>query len=254
MVPIQAIARAAGRQINQGLRRAGVQLVRTGPRPFEEYRDYIPLKRTLAAAEAEGLPVAEYIDRHYNVPGATQQTIDRLVEVGVLSHAIRRLAEIGPGSGRYLERTMALCRPMHVEIYETSAEWRDYLVSRHDLMARPTDGSSMTPTPTASLDLVQAHKVFFGIPLVATFRYLREMVRVTAPGGHVVFDAMTEPCMTDDVVDRWLTSGAAYSYYPSMVPRQYLVEFFMRRGFQLRASFIVPNAPGATECFAFVRR
>ena len=250
---MQDLARAAGRQLNRTLRAAGVQIVRTGPRPFEEFRDYIPFKGTLTAAQAEGLSVADYIDRHYNVPGATQDTVDRLASAGVLTHRVRRLCEIGPGSGRYLERTIGLCRPVHVEIYETAIEWRDYLVSKHGVMAREADGSSLTPTPSGSLDLAQAHKVFVGLPLVATFRYLREMARVVGPGGHVVFDMMTEPCMTEDIVDRWLTSSAAYSYYPSMIPRQFLIDFFRSRRFTLTTSFVVPNTPGKTECFAFTR-
>ncbi len=254
MIPIQSFARAAKRQINRTLRAAGVQLVRTGPRPFEEFRDYIPFKETLTAAEAEGLSVSDYIDRRYNVPGATQETIDRLVAAGAIGPSVRRLCEIGPGSGRYLERTIAACRPDHVEIYETAEEWRGFLVSKHGVLARPADGSTLGATPAGSIDLVQAHKVFVGLPLVATFRYLREMLRVVAPGGHVVFDMMTEPCMTDEVVDRWLSIPASYSYYPSMVPRQYLIDFFERRGCGVATTFVVPNTPGKTECFAFVRR
>jgi hypothetical protein len=254
MIPIHELARAAGKQLNRTLQAAGVQIVRSGPRPFEEFRDYIPFKGTLLAAQAEGISVSDYIDRHYNVPGATQDTIDRLAAAGVLTHGVRRVGEIGPGSGRYLERTIALCRPVHVEIYETAVEWRDYLIAQHGVVGRPTDGSSLAATPASSLDLVQAHKVFVGLPLVATFRYLREMARVVVPGGYVVFDMMTEPCMTEEVVDRWLSSSAAYSYYPSMIPRQYLIDFFTRRGFDLTTAFVVPNTPGKTECFAFARR
>ena len=253
MIALPGLARAAGRQINRTLKAAGVQIVRMGPRPFVEFRDYIPFKGTLAAARAKGVSIAEYIDERYNVPGATREAIDALAAAGVIGPSVRRLCEIGPGSGRYLEQTIRICKPEHVEVYETADDWREYLVKRHGVLARPADGSSLTPTPSSSIDLVQAYKVFVGVPVVATFRYLREMVRVVRPGGHVVFDAMTEPCMTDEVVDRWLSSMAAYSFYPTMIPRQYLIDFFQRRGFETMTTFTVPNNPGKVECFAFKR-
>jgi hypothetical protein len=253
MSTVSNLARLAGKRLNRTLQAAGVQLVRIGPRPFEEFSDYIPFEETLAAAKAAGVSVGDYVDGRHNVGGTTQATIDRLVDAGVLGPAVRRVCEIGPGSGRYLERTLRACNPAHYEIYETAWQWRDHLVRVHPVVARETDGSTLGSTPDASVDLVQAHKVFLGIPLLAALQYMREMERVVAPGGHVVFDIPTESCMSDSIVDRWIKTGAGYSSYPSMLPRQYVVDLFASRGFTLVTSFIVPNEPGTTEVFAFRR-
>ncbi len=253
MPGVRAFAKVAAKGVNAVLRPAGVQLVRHGARPFEEFRDYIPFKQTIAGAGAAGLSVGEYIDRKYNVPGSTGETIDRLKDAGILHPGVRRVCEIGPGSGRYLERTIQACKPEHYEIYETALEWREFLARTYAVIARSADGASLAATPTGSVDLVQAHKVFPGIPLLATVRYFGEMARVVAPGGGLVFDTVTEPCMTGELMDKWFTSGAGYQYYPSMMPRKYILEFFGQRGFALKLSFLVPMEPGKTECFAFVR-
>lgn len=252
MTAIVGIASATAKGLNRVLRGAGVQLARTGPRPFVEFQDFIPFATTVARAAEAGMSVGDYIDQQHNRPGITGETIDRLTQAGILSPSVRRIGEIGPGSGRYLERTMKACRPDHYEIYETATEWRDYLSRTHKVIARQADGKTLSATPSGSLNLVQAHKVFPGLPSLGTLRYLREMVRVLAPGGRAVFDTVTEPCLDDQTVDRFLGSEAAYQCYPAMMPRQYLIDFFERRGFSFRLSFEVPMEPGKTECFAFV--
>ena len=253
MSTIGEFAKAAGKQFNRALRHAGVELVRGGPAPFVNFKDYIPFAKTIAAAKASGMSVGDHVDAKYNVPGATSETIDRLRAAGVLDESVRRICEIGPGTGRYLERTIAVCRPQDYQIYETAVQWRDYLVGKYPVVAQPADGMTLSATASGSVDLAQAHKVFPGIPLLATIRYLKEFVRILGPHGRAVFDVVTEPCMDDETIASWLGSSAAYEFYPSMMPRQYVIDFFRRRGFSLTTSFVVAMEPGSTECFAFRR-
>jgi hypothetical protein len=78
---------------------------------YSDYRDYIPLKETIEAASKAGMSVGDYIDFRHNVPGSTQNTIDKLKDLGVFQTEINRVCEIGPGSGRYLEKILAICKP-----------------------------------------------------------------------------------------------------------------------------------------------
>jgi hypothetical protein len=239
--------------MNTVLRLAGAELVRQ-PRPFADFRDYIPLEPTLAAARASGMSVGDYIDWKHNRPGTTQETIDRLHDLGALRPGMRRLCEIGPGSGRYLERTIALCKPERVEIYETATPWRQYLLERYGVIAHEADGESLSQTSSASVDAVMAHKVFSGTPLLVLCRYLAEMARVVVPGGKVIFDVVTEMCMTPSVLTRWLSAGADYQFYPSLTPKPFVVDLLARRGLDLDGGFIAPMEPGLTECMVFTRR
>lgn len=251
---LQGLARRAVKPLNLALGVAGIQVVRSGPKPFVEFQDYIPFKPTLAAARKKGMSVGDYIDSNHNLPGITQDTIDRLAAMGALHAGVRRICEIGPGSGRYLQRTIAVCKPERYEIYETAIEWRKYLADRYPVIAHAADGKSLSATADRSVDLVQAHKVFPGTPFLLTRRYLAEMARVVAPGGKAVFDFVTEACMDDETVDRWFESGAGYQAYPSLTPSRYVTDFFERKGFTCDGHFSVVMKPGKTECFVFTRR
>jgi hypothetical protein len=245
------LARRAAKPVNWALGTAGLKIVRSGPKPFVEFQDYIPFRATMAAAKEEGLSVGDYIDVRHNLPGITQETIDRLVNMGVLHPGVRRICEIGPGSGRYLRRAMAICKPERYEIYETASEWREYLVQTYPVVAHAANGKSLSATPNQSVDLVHAHKVFPGTPFLTTRRYLAEMARVVAPGGKAVFDFLTEACMNDEIVKRWFEFGGGYQAYPSIIPAQYVIDLFERSGFVLEGRFFAVMKPGKTECFVF---
>lgn len=248
--------RSIGSVTQSLLRGFGLDVRRVGAaHDWSDPRNYIPLEATLVEAAALGLTVGEFVDQKHNVRGATAGTMDRLGELGVFAGRIDRVCEIGPGSGRYLELTIARCHPTSYEIYETASDWAEWLVRTYKVSLRPTDGKSLSATESRSIDLVQAHKVFPVTPTVTTCGYLREMARVVAPGGKVVFDVMTEQCFDDPTLDRWIGSMSSrpHGSYPAIMPRQFVVEYLGRRGLLPLGSFIVTNAPGLTECMAFVR-
>jgi hypothetical protein len=248
------VKRTLLRGVNAALGRLGFRLSRSGYLAFEDYRGFIPFAQTLGEAQAAGLSVTDYVDSHYNVAGATQDTVDRLAALGALHAGVKRVCELGPGSGRYLEKVQKACRPEAYEVYETALDWRDYVVRTFGVVGHDADGVSMKQTPDRSCDLVQAHKVFPGVPFLSTCRYLLEMARVVRTGGHVVFDVVTEDCMEPATLSSWLGGSADYQVYPNLLPKQYVRELMGGRGLELVGSFPVPMKPGATECFVFVKR
>jgi SAM-dependent methyltransferase len=219
--------------------------------------NFIPLEETLAAAARAGLSVGDYIDGVMNnIPGATAATIEGMARLRVFLEPIETVVEIGPGSGRYLEKTVAACSPQRYEIYETSDAWAAYLAKTFDVIRRPTDGKTLRATPDASADLVHAHKVFSTIPFLRTCAYWTEMARVARPGGYVVFDIMSEGCLDEDFLDlatlqRWFDSGIENGSYPTVMPRGLAVDYFESRRFKLVGSFFVAMGPGKTEVLVF---
>jgi phospholipid N-methyltransferase len=216
--------------------------------------NYIPFAETAAKARAAGMSIGDYIERPK--PGEitpTQMTIDKLAEWGVFStQPIKTIVEIGPGSGRYLEATLRLCKPSRCEIYETAADWAAFIVREYGAICQPTDGSSLAATLDASADLVQAHKVFCTIPFLETIRYWREMVRVTRPGGFIVFDIMTEACLSPSIFAAWAKSGSRNgSSYPAAFPGESAIAYFASERCTLVGRFCVPMGPGQTDVFAF---
>lgn len=230
---------------NRFLSLAGFELVKKG----DEFQDYIPWKQTLLAAEKSGLSLGDYIDNNFNVPGTTQLTLDKMAELGVFENPVGRVCEIGPGSGRYLEKVIQLCKPEYYEIYETSSDWRNWLVDKYGVIAKPTDGASLSSTPAKTMDLVHTHKMLYGNPILTIFRYFKEMIRVVKDDGVLVFDLLTAECMSNEILEKWVASGVTHAC--SMTPKQVALDYFPAHGFQYRGGFIVPMAPGLTEYFVF---
>lgn len=230
---------------NKMLGRAGFELVKKEG----EFQDYIPFRQTLQDVEKSGLSLADYIDNNFNVPGTTQMTIDKMGELGAFDGVVKRICELGPGSGRYLEKVKAVCNPDYYEIYETARPWREWLTEKHKVVAQPTDGASLSSTPSKSLDLIHTHKMLYGNSILTIFRYMMEMARVVKDGGMVVFDLVTAECINNELMAKWVESGVDHAH--SMTPRSVALDYFSSQGFSHRGSFIVPMAPGLTEYFVF---
>jgi hypothetical protein len=233
------------------LKPLGIEMRRT--HDFANHEQFLPFQQTISDASKAGISVGDYIDITYNTQGATQETIDRLDQLGVFSD-VRAVAEIGPGSGRYLEKVIRKCSPDRYEIYETARPWARYLKEQHHVILHPTDGYSMRSTDTSSVDLAQAHKVFVATPFLTTCHYWEEMIRVVRPGGHVVFDILTEQCLDPSTLRLWLDKAATRSGYPCIMPRHFALGFFSDRGIQLIDSFSIPMRPGRTEVFVFMKK
>jgi Methyltransferase domain len=245
-----ATLRKTAREIlNATLRKYGFQLLRLGENVY--ILSFLPFKRTLKEARKAGLTVGNYIDGKFQVPGATQSTIDQLAKLGVFDGEVQRVCEVGPGSGRYLEQVQRLCAPRSYEIYETSREWSDWLVRSYYVTAHDADGTTLRDTATGSVDLVHAHKVYVYLPFVVTCRYFDEMIRIARPGGEIVFDIVSENCMADPTLEKWVASGI---YYPCIMPREFVIQRFARRNCSLRASFLAPLMPGQSEYLVFEKQ
>ncbi len=240
--------KTARKKLNAILGLFGFQLLR--PNERTHIKSFQPFGHTLKEARKAGLSVGDYIDLKFQVPGATQSTIDRLTAFGIFGDKVHRVCEVGPGSGRYLEKVQRLCATSSYEIYETDQDWSDWLARTYNARAHDADGATLRETANGSIDLVHAHKVLVYLPFVATCQYFDEMVRVARNGGSIVFDIVSESCMGDDMIEKWIASRL---YFPCMMPREFVVAFFARRHCSLRGSFHAPMMPGQSEYLVFVK-
>jgi SAM-dependent methyltransferase len=240
--------------INKSLAPVGITIKRIDDHDWSDVANFIPFERTLEAARKAGMSVGDYADSVMNgVPGSSQSTIDKMGSLGVFAEQMRTIVEIGPGTGRYLEKTLEAGRPSRYEIYETSEPWSAYLVKEYNVALQRTDGHSLSDTADSSADMVHAHKVFSTVPFIATCCYWHEMARVIRKGGWAVFDVVTERCLSLDALLTWNKSGIRNGSYPAVMPREVAVRFFASKGFKLAGSFIVPMPPGTTELLVFKR-
>ncbi len=248
-----SLLHAVAAAVNKSLAPLGVKITKTG-HAWDDVASFIPFEQTLASARRANMSIGDYVDGVMNgVPGASQATVDKMTELGVFARPLHTIVEIGPGTGRYLEKTVKAARPVRYEIYETAGPWAAYLVGQHDVILQPTDGHSLAATASTSADLVHAHKVFSTVPFIVTCAYWREMVRVIRPGGWAVFDIMTERCLSGDAMEVWASSHVDNGSFPAAMPREVATRFFAAAGFALVGSVVVPMPPGVTELMVFKR-
>jgi Methyltransferase domain len=247
-----ALLRTLKSALNSSLAPIGVKVSRIDDHDWSDTANFIPFDRTMAAAGKAGMLVGDYVDSVMNgVPGSSQSTIDKLASLGVFSEPMHTIVEIGPGTGRYLGKTLKAGHPERYEIYETAGPCSSYLVKEYDVVLQRTDGFSLSETADDSADLVHAHKVFSGVPFMVTCCYWHEMARVVRPGGWVAFDVLTERCLQGPAMHTWAASGIRNGAFPAVVPREVAVGFFAEKGFRLTGSFILPMPPGSTELLVF---
>jgi hypothetical protein len=221
-------------------------------RKNKDFKYYIPYQKTLAEAKECGLSVGDYIELKYNVPGTPQYTIDQMTELGIFDSPIKHICEIGPGSGRYLEKVMDVCCPDSYEIYETAEYWRERLIKEYKVIAHNPDGFSLVQTPSNSIDLVHSHKVLQGLSILNVCSYFNEMARVVRDNGKVVFDILTEECLDDVKVENWLSSTYMEDQWmKTMIGKDFAIKYFSNKGLSLIGTFIAPMKPGITQYLAF---
>lgn len=211
---------------------------------------YIPAGPTIAAARRDGLSVCEYVERLWRQEGQTQKVIDQMAACRVFGPDNPKILEIGPGTGRYLEKVLRVCRPARYEVYETDRDWAKYVRTTYPVVAHTADGWSLSQTPSDSVDIVHSHGVFTLLPFFVAYRYWTEMWRVVRPSGTVVFDIVSETCLDEATVGKWLATDWTYICFLS---RDYVVSLFRAHGFSLMSSFKNRLGEGQSEYLVFVR-
>jgi hypothetical protein len=233
------VAEAIGDVINRVLRPAGVMLARAAPSQAESWREriggpYRSDREVIRLAAARGLSVGDYLEAEWGQPGRSKRIIRRIRESGAIPDDLQTVCEIGPGSGRYIQRILEIAAPVRYEICELEARRARWLARTYPVVVLPADGESLSSTSDRSVQLVHAHGVFASLKVISCLAYFTEMARVVAPGGHVVFDAISDKCMTDVDVAAWLQTPLRYV---NLLTRPFLVRFFADHGLTLIDDF-----------------
>jgi SAM-dependent methyltransferase len=240
------ISGTARNALNAGLRPLGVQVIHarsTNP----AVQTFIPARKTIAAARRLRLSVGDYIDQTYAEPGATAGTVSAMLELAGLTDPADRVLEIGPGSGRFMEKVINALHPAVYEVYETATDWLPHLRSLPNALIQPCDGRTLSATASGSVDLVHAHKVFVYVPFWVSLGYMQEMARVVRPGGTIAFDVVTEPCMDERAIEHWIREQSFY--LPT--PRDWVTEHLANRGLEYIGQHFSVLPPGRAELLVF---
>jgi SAM-dependent methyltransferase len=214
----------------------GVRSVRRGRAPTIGGRR-LSDEHVIAEAQRRGMSPGALLEALFEKPGRAADIVNRMAAAGVFAAPLRTVVEIGAGSGIYIEELLKHAAVERYEVYELEENRARYLAGAFSVIAQSTDGETLRATASRSVDLVHAHGVFVTLEFLTSCSYFREIVRVIAPGGHVVFDIIDEGCLDGAAIDSWLASRLRY---PSMLSRGYVIDFFERHGLVLAGEFSMP--------------
>jgi SAM-dependent methyltransferase len=231
--------------VRRTLRALGLQLVRL-PRG-----SYIDAKEIIAAADRDGVSVADYVASLWGDAEKLETTLNSIRRAVTLQPA-PRILEIGAGTGRFLVPLAEYYNASACEVYEPNRGWADYLASHHRVIDRPSNGRDLSATPDGSCDIVMANGVFVYLPAMVSLGYFIEMMRVANDSAFIVFDVFTE---TEADVAHWTAARADFQV---VLPRQAIIEVFARHGWRPIAEFpgSIPTGTGGnlrSRYFVFSR-
>lgn len=211
---------------------------------------YISVQETVKSAQNEGLSVCDYVEKMWGQEGETQKVIDNMEKFGVFQKANPTVCEIGAGTGRYMEKVIDRCNPERYESYETAKDWSDWLQNTYQIISQSTDGFSLKATADNSIDIIHSHGVFVYLSFFDSLRYFKEIDRVSSKNAIIVFDCITEDCLDEKSLNKWLKSD--YNF-PRILPEKYILDFFPSSKYKLIGNFFTPYGQGKSKYFVFKR-
>jgi hypothetical protein len=250
----QKMTQAIKQAILASIKLLGIEIHRVGNNKKSTYAlGYIPAKETIHAAYKDNLSVGDYLEKIWNEQDNRQKIIDNLKQFGIFNNqTIKNVCEIGTGAGLYVEKIIDLCHPIRYESYEPDEDWAKWLTEKYQLISHPTDGKSLSFTPTSSINLVLSHGVFVYLPFLVTYRYFQEIVRVTNNSGYVVFDILSENCFDEETVQFWLESN---QIFPCFLSENYVIDYFTKNDFIFIGQFFNSKFNvGKSQYFIFKKR
>jgi hypothetical protein len=247
MMPVRSIVERA---INGVLEPLGVRVTRRkGASTIGGRR--ISDDDIIAQARSRGMSPGDLLEEIFGKQGRAEQIIGRMRIAGALSPDVSTVCEIGPGSGLYVQHVLRHARVARYEIYEIAENRAAYLAANFPVVKQPADGERLLATAARSIQLVHAHGVFVTLDFLTSCSYFREIERVLTANGHAVFDVMTEDCLDDAAIDSWLGTRLRY---PSLHSRDYVTQFFAKRGFVLVDEFRMPLLVHGASRYFILRR
>jgi SAM-dependent methyltransferase len=192
--------------------------------------DFLSARKICRMAKLNNISVPDFIEsedakRDARHIGRRDRIVDRILKHCHIGDN-GRILEIGPGTGRYMEKILLTYPQADYEIYETAFDWRSYLertyATRYKLNIKRTDGRTCSPTADNSCDLAHAHAVFVYLPNCVTLSYLDEMARVVKNGGIIAFDALAEPGFDMAVLKKYMDAGM---WFPVIFPEAIIMQW-----------------------------
>jgi phospholipid N-methyltransferase len=151
---------------------------------------------------------------------------------------VKAICEIGPAWGPAVAYLQERFQPTTYHAYEIDGGWCRRLREKFGVDAKTVDGETLSETADRSMDLVIASSCLYFMPELKQWSYLRDMARVLAPNGLVMFNAL----VVERVDERYLQS-LLDNYFPKrifgLIPHRFIDMNFPGDRFEL----LLPPTP-----------
>ena len=97
-----------------------------------------------------------------------------------------------------------------------------------------------------------AHGVFVYLPVIVTFGYLEEAIRVLTTGGLLVFDCFIAKRFGIDTIRQWQNDPYNYKF-PTTISQSLISEFAVRFGLTIAGTFEV-NYHASSSTYFILRK
>lgn len=202
------------------------------PRTLKEVTAFQRGAGDLAVAQRKDIHLHE---RMKTMIAMTDELLAWLLKDEYFNAPPQRICEIGGAWGATIAHLTNRFSPVEYQNYEIDPVYAEFAQDELGARAMPCDGESLSGTATDSIDLVVANNVLFFVPPIKTYRYMKEMARVTAPGGVVLFNVVVADTLSEDklveFLDDWFPRRAF-----SLVPQRFLDLAFPPDDFSLLAT------------------
>lgn len=155
-------------------------------------RSYVSCEKYIRRAKEAGLSLCDYSENRGGRKGFRDIVFQEISKY-VSPDYIKNVCEIGPGTGRYLEKVLEI-NPyiLNYYYYETAKDWREWLGENYNCIAREADGISLRQEKSGTIDFCHSHQVFIYLSMYCVLCYIREMIRVSSTNGIILFDYYNE--------------------------------------------------------------
>ncbi len=204
------------------------------------YHLYQEPEFVLYDATRKGMDLGGWYEKRLNQVGRTDTVTDAIMNTISIPEG-GTFCEIGPGTGRYMQKFIEKARPQKYEFYEVQKKLAEYLVKALnynfcEVIAREADGYSLKDTHSCSQDVIFANSVWPIIKYSNIYQYFLEMIRVCKVGGYVIFDAYTE----DSYTERILNDKNCLLNEWRLLPNRMIMDIFISRKMKLEHKFEFP--------------
>lgn len=205
--------------------------------------DIFPIERVSVFRDAtygifdsrrKNITLAQWFVNKLDLQLSYDAMVNRIFEVVQLDDSQSTICEIGPGTGKFMEKFIQKYKPKKYEFYEINKDLAQYLEETYDndyceVKRLDSDGMSLKKTPSESISMVFAGNVWPILEYTKTYSYWLEMIRVCESGGYIVFDTCTEDTYTEDVLSNQNCAVNEWRCYPKSI----IEKTFGSRGLQL---------------------